>query len=135
MLGADVNLHLSIVDIVNPVSLSRGFRRDGVRIPRSSEASGRNRALGGLLVRAARASMPVVKGLGAKDMGEESPRRARSPSHVLSDRMPAEPGPRRFGPDAARGCASVASTCGDLHVAGSHPHASGRACASGCVPQ
>ena len=68
----------------------------------------------------------MVKVLGAKDMGEESPRQAQGPSHVLSDRMPAEPGPRRFGPDAAHGRASVASTCGDLHVAGGHPHASGR---------
>jgi hypothetical protein len=40
--------------------------------------------------------------------------------------MLAEPGPRRFGPDAARGRASVTSTCGDLHVAGSHPHVLGR---------
>lgn len=69
----------------------------------------------------------MVKVLGAKDTGEESPRNAQGPSHVLSDRMPAEPGPRRFGPDAAHGRASVASTCGDVHVAGSHPHASGRA--------
>src|SRR6478752_5241360 len=71
--------------------------------------------------------MPVVKVLGAKDIGAESPRRAQGPSHVLSDRMPAEPGPRRFRPDAAHGRASVASTCGDIHVAGGYPHASGRA--------
>src|SRR4051812_42298719 len=70
--------------------------------------------------------MLVVKVFGAKDIGEESPRFARGPSHVLSDRMLAEPGPRRFGPGAARGCAPVASTCGDLHVAGGRPHAPGR---------
>src|SRR6185312_12625152 len=74
--------------------------------------------------------MLVVKAFGAKDIGEESPRFTRKgPSHVLSDRMPAEPGPRRFGPDAARGRASVASTCDDLHVAGSHPHALRPGCA------
>jgi hypothetical protein len=70
------------------------------------------------------ASMPVVKVLGAKDKGEESSRlSAKTLPMSFAISMPAEPGPRRFGPDAARGGAPVASTCGDLHVAGSRPHA------------
>jgi len=36
--------------------------------------------------------------------------------------------PVAIGPRACDGAAQVASTCGDLHLAGSRPHARGRLC-------